>query len=209
MSTPAPPRRPLGRDPRFLSGLIAWVGCCLLYWLLGPARYSGFDELMSAYLAGALTVLWLFVLLCFGLCVLGRTLRIRWRNRHELPPLPPQEPFVAAVMLSGALLPLCAFALSAWISLSNRAALRAAQAHAELLVQELEDFQRHAGRPPADLAPLPSGDELPRFAGTFAYSGGGPSTLTLHEELATLSGGTRLWTFDAASRTWTSVEHHR
>lgn len=209
MSPAPPPRRPLRRDPRFRNGLIALVGCCLLCWLIGPARYSGFDELMSAYLARALTVLWLFVLLCFGLCVLGRTLRIRWRKRHGLPPLSPLEPLVFAVVLSGALLPLCAFALSAWISLSNRAALRAAQARAELLVQELEDFQRHEGRPPADLAPLPSGDSLPRFAGTFAYSGSGPSTLALREELATLSGGTRVWTFDAASRTWTSVEHHR
>lgn len=209
MSIPAPPRRPLRRDPRFLSWLIALVGCCLIYWLIGPARNSAFDELMSAYLAGGLTALWLFVLFCFGLCVLGRTLRIRRRKRHGLPPLPPQEPLVAALVLSCALVPLSAFALSAWISLSNRAALRDAQARAELLVQELEDFQRREGRPPADLAPLPSGDSLPRFAGTFAYSGSGPSTLALHEELATLSGGTRVWTFDAASRTWTSVEHHR
>jgi len=161
---------------------------------------------MSAYQAWALTGLWLFVLFCFGLCVLSRALRIRWRRRHNLPPLPPQEPFVAAVVLSGALLPLCAFALSAWLSLSNRTALRDAQARAELLMQELEDYQHREGRPPPELADLPSGDALPRFAGTFAYSGGGSSTLALHEELATLSGGTRVWTFEAASRAWTSVE---
>jgi hypothetical protein len=208
MSTTAPPRRSLRRNPRFLSWLIALVGCCLLYWLIGPARNSAFDELMSIYLAGGLTALWLLVLFCFGLCVLGRALRGRWKKRHGLPPLPPQEPFVAAVVLSCALLPLCAFALTAWISLSNRAALRDAQARAEILVQELNEYHRREGRPPADLASLPAGDELPRFAGTFAYSGGGPSTLALHEEIATLSGGTRVWTFDAESRAWTSVAHH-
>ena len=114
---------------------------------------------------------------------------------------------MAAIVLACGVVPLNAFAVQLWISWNNSRSLACAKLHAEELARELEDYRHREGAYPVRLDVLPSGESLPSFAGSFAYDGAGPSGLQLHEELPTLSGGVRAWSYDTSTGTWTSIRH--